>query len=58
MNIKFDTMKKEEPFDYASFEREAIERLKEGRPLSGVDGIFTPLIKRLLESSLEGELVY
>lgn len=56
MNIKFDTMKKEEPFDFASFEREAIKRLKEGKSLSGEDGIFTPLIKRLLESSLEGEL--
>lgn len=49
-------MKKEESFDYSSFEREAIEKLKTGKPLVGADGIFTPLIKRIIESSLEGEL--
>jgi transposase-like protein len=49
-------MKREEKFNYDAFEQEAIEKLKEGKPLSGVDGIFTPLIKRILEASLEGEL--
>lgn len=49
-------MKKEKSFDYSSFEREAIEKLKSGKPLVGADGIFTPLIKRIIESSLEGEL--
>jgi transposase-like protein len=49
-------MKKEEEFDFKEFEKEAIERLKEGAPLSGQGGIFTPLIKRILEASLEGEL--
>lgn len=49
-------MKKDDYFDFKEFEKEAIERLKEGAPLSGQGGIFTPLIKRILEASLEGEL--
>ncbi|MGE0020739.1 MAG: hypothetical protein AB7S72_13790 [Draconibacterium sp.] len=49
-------MKRESSFDFEGFEKEAIERLKEGAPLSGRGGIFTPLIKRILEASLEGEL--
>lgn len=43
-------------FDFSSFEKEAIEKLKTGKPLSGEDGVFTPLIKRILEKALEGEL--
>lgn len=49
-------MKDEEPFNFKYFEKEAIEKLKLGLPLSGKNGIFTPLIKRILEASLEGEL--
>lgn len=49
-------MKKEDSFNFEEFEKEALEKLKQGKPLSGSDGIFTPLIKRLLGSSLEGEL--
>ncbi len=49
-------MKRETVFDFEEFEKDAIERLKEGAPLSGRGGIFTPLIKRILEASLEGEL--
>lgn len=43
-------------FDYASFEAEAIEALKAGKSLTGKDGIVTPLIKRILEAALEGEI--
>jgi putative transposase len=43
-------------FDYQKFEREALERLKSGGDLGGKDGILAPLIKRLLETSLEGEM--
>ncbi len=43
-------------FDFEEFEKEAIKKLYEGKPLSGREGIFTPLIKRILEASLEGEL--
>jgi len=48
--------KKESKFDYESFEKEALESLKKGKPLEGKEGILTPLIKRLVESSLEGEM--
>lgn len=43
-------------FDYESFEKQALEQLKKGVPLEGKDGILSPLLKQLLESSLEGEL--
>jgi hypothetical protein len=39
LNYKFDTMKREEPFDYAAFEKEAMEKLKAGTPLTGA-GVF------------------
>ncbi len=43
-------------FDYAEFEAKAIEALKAGQPLTGKDDVVTPLLKRILEDSLEGEL--
>lgn len=36
--------------------KEALESLKQGKKLEGSDGAITPLIKRLLESSMEGEM--
>ncbi len=45
-----------EKFDFASFQAKAIERLKNGEPLLGKDGIMTPLLKQFLESALEGEI--
>jgi len=38
------------------FETEAIARLKSGESLTGKDGILTPLIKQIIEASLEGEI--
>ncbi len=38
------------------FRKQAAELLRAGKPLTGSDGIFTPLIKQVLEASLEGEL--
>ena len=49
-------MKEQEEFNFSEFEKEALTKLKQGHPLSGKDGIFTPLIKRFLEASLEGEI--
>lgn len=49
-------MKEKEEFNFEEFEKDAIKKLYEGKPLSGKGGIFTPLIKRILEASLEGEL--
>ena len=41
-------------FDYKQFEQEALEQLKSGKRLEGTDGILAPLIKRLVETLLEG----
>ena len=49
-------MEKNESFNFEEFEKQAIEKLKQGKSLTGEDGIFTPLIKRILEAGLEGEL--
>ena len=43
-------------FDYAAFEAEALKQLKAGKRLEGKEGILAPLIKRLVEAGLEGEL--
>lgn len=43
-------------FDFAAFEKEAVKQLKSGKPLSGKEGVLTPLIKRILENALQGEL--
>lgn len=43
-------------FTWSSFEEQAISRLKKGEELGGKNGILAPMIKRLLEASLEGEL--
>ena len=43
-------------FDYKQFEEEALQQLRSGKRLEGTDGILAPLIKRLVEASLEGEL--
>lgn len=45
-----------EHFDFSQFQQEAIERLKSGQPLTGKDGVMTPLIKKILEAALEGEM--
>lgn len=46
----------EDKFDYANFEKEAIEKLKNGKELGGKDGVLGPMLKRLLEAAMEGEL--
>jgi putative transposase len=43
-------------FNYNTFQKEAIESLKSGQPLTGRDGVLTPLIKQILEAALEGEI--
>jgi len=46
----------EKKFDFEAFIREAGEQLRSGKPLTGADGVFTPLLKKVIEASLEGEL--
>jgi len=43
--------------ELSAFEQEAVERLMKGDDLGGKDGILAPMIKRILEASLEGELL-
>lgn len=45
-----------EPFDFKKFEEEALEQLRSGKKLEGKDGILAPLIKRLVEAGLNGEM--
>ena len=46
----------EESFDYSTFEKEAIKRLREGKGLTGEGGALTGLIKRILEAALDEEM--
>jgi len=46
----------ENKFDFEAFVRKAGEQLRAGKPLTGSDGVFTPLLKQVIEASLEGEL--
>ena len=43
-------------FDFKKFESDAIEQLRLGKKLEGKDGILAPLIKQLVEASLNGEM--
>lgn len=43
-------------FDFEAFQQEAIKKLKAGKPLSGKDGVMMPLIKRIVEAALKGEV--
>lgn len=50
-------IKGEEPFDYAAFRQQAIERMLAGdKELGGKDGVLAPLLKDLLNAALLGEL--
>jgi len=51
-----DSRFKKEDFSWQEFEDQAINRLKSGEELTGKNGVLAPLIKRLIEASLEGEL--
>lgn len=46
----------EEEFDFKQFEKDALGQLREGVPLEGKHGVLAPLLQRLLNASLEGEL--
>lgn len=54
--MKSKKNKTKEEFNWNNFEEEAISRLQKGEELGGKEGILAPMIKRLLEASLEGEL--
>ena len=50
------TQKYTQHFDFKQFEANAINQLRLGQPLTGAEGVLTPLIKRIIEASLEGEI--
>lgn len=45
-----------ENFDYKAMEALALEQLKSGKPLLGKGGAFAPLLEKLLNAPLEGEM--
>src|ERR1035437_3363914 len=47
---------KKEKFDYLAFEADAIKQLQDGKKLEGKDRVFVPLIKRIVEAGLNGEM--
>jgi len=47
-------MKKKINWD--EFSEDAAKQIRQGKPLTGKDGIFSPLIKQIIEAALEGEL--
>jgi transposase-like protein len=49
-------MRKTKDFDYNAFEKEAILKLQQGVSLEGANVVLAPLLKRLLEAGLQGEL--
>jgi putative transposase len=46
----------EKEINWDEFSKQAAELLRQGKPLTGEDGIFSPLIKQVVEAALEGEL--
>jgi len=42
--------------NWEEFSKEAARQIRSGKPLTGKEGIFTPLIKEVLEAAMEGEL--
>lgn len=48
--------KKNQESELSEFEKQAVAALRNGEELGGNDGILAPLIKRIVEASLRGEL--
>lgn len=45
-----------EKINWEEFSKEAVDKIRTRQPLTGDGGIFTPLIKQVLEAALNGEL--
>ena len=45
-----------EKINWDEFSKKAAEHIRQGKPLTGDGGVFTPLIKQVVEAALEGEL--
>lgn len=55
LKLRFDKAMKEK-INWEEFSKEAAEHIRQGKPLTGEGGIFSPLIKQVVEAALEGEL--
>lgn len=42
--------------DFEAFRKEAAKKMKAGQPLTGESGILTPLLKSIVETSLDAEI--
>ncbi len=42
--------------DFERLSKEIADQIRSGKPLTGKDGVFTPLIKQVIEAALEGEM--
>lgn len=49
-------LKKEKEFDYSSFEKEAIKKLRSGKGFTGEGGVLTELIGRIVKAAYEEEI--
>lgn len=49
-------MEPNQDFNFEEFKAEAIKGLYSGKPLTGENGIFAPMLKHFLEQSLQGEM--
>lgn len=43
-------------FDFEAFSKKAADDLRSGKPMVGQNGVFTPLLKMLIEGALNGEM--
>ena len=51
-----NTISEETPFNFEAFKEEAIKKIQSGQPLTGNNGILTPIFKHIIEASLEAEV--
>lgn len=45
-----------EKINWEEFSKAAAEQIRQGKPITGEGGIFSPLIKQVIEAALEGEM--
>lgn len=51
-----NTFDLDEKFDFEEFKKQALEKVKQGQPVTGKNGVLMPLIKDFFETALQGEM--
>jgi len=51
-----NTFNFDDEFDFEAFKKEALEKVRQGQPLTGKGGVLMPLIKDFFETALDGEM--